>query len=93
LISGWSTAAWIGKLASRDYFAEDAPVAREQNCLPRRIKAVLGMINRGDACEIARLIDESRACPDVDTCDVGAACLRIHAAFLPLTDKVPAKAS
>ncbi len=63
-------------------------MAREENCLPRRIKSLLAMINRGEVEVIATLIEESRTCPDVDVCDVGAACLRIHSAFMPLTNRV-----
>lgn len=33
---------------------------------------------------MVRMIDESRMCPHAGECDVGSACARIHAAFLPL---------
>lgn len=57
---------------------------REVNCLPSRIKTLLAVINRGEMDLMVRMIDESNACPHVAECDVGLACRRIHAAFMPL---------
>ncbi len=57
---------------------------REVNCLPRRIRTLLDLINRGEVESMARMIGESVDCPHRAECDVGDACVRIHAAFLPL---------
>ena len=62
-------------------------VPREVNCLPRRIKDLLAVINRGDIGLMVRMIGESRECPYAGACDVGSACGRIHAAFLPLASE------
>ncbi|TAN77002.1 MAG: hypothetical protein EPN20_01690 [Magnetospirillum sp.] len=60
---------------------------REVNCLPHRIETLLAVINRGEIDLMLRMIDESAACPWAGECDVGAACVRIHAAFLPLASR------
>lgn len=62
-------------------------MTREVNCLPRRIKALLDVINQGEMGVMARMIEESCACPGAAECEVGEACARIHAAFLPLAPK------
>ncbi len=62
-------------------------VTREDNCLPKRIKLLLDKVNRGDSEAIARMIEFSQSCPNLATCDIGPACIRIHAAFLPLAGK------
>ena len=63
-------------------------MTREVNCLPRRIKSLLGVINQGEMAVMARMIEDSRVCPDAAECEVENACGRIHAAFLPLAPKI-----
>ncbi len=65
-----------------------SPVNSRANCLPDRVKLILAAIDRGETDVLVRMIDESSACiSSGDGCGMREACLRLHAAFLPLIPK------
>ncbi|OAN52884.1 hypothetical protein A6A04_15395 [Paramagnetospirillum marisnigri] len=64
-------------------------MAREPNCLPRRVQHVLSLINQGEMVAVGEHIEDSIHCPHREACELALACERIHRAFLPLVPSVP----